>query len=273
MQDANIANFWELELMMCTNSFNDPERFDSERLLFVEQGLLPVEEYHRTCLIAYMCNLNSEKAAEHFNINNPHFGIFHGIPGGPFLTREGAHFLVWQGKVPPHMEPAWNGMLPSRASAVWDALCAETWHVPVAEVTAGVCNGLGFSVDKKIAIDSWALFLLAARDGLEYLEDFDAIYITHSSVDRMMDEMCHYGNEYLRSILAYLEVSKNVKIQSPGFEHQLLVRDKAPYSEPASTIALALELGCPAVIGEPEVEREVVENFREVIIRGCELVG
>lgn len=71
MKDVNISEFWGLELMMYTNSFNNPERFDERCLSFVEQGPLPENEYHHTSLITYMCNLNIQKAVKHFGTNNP----------------------------------------------------------------------------------------------------------------------------------------------------------------------------------------------------------
>lgn len=266
MQDVNIAGFWELELMMYTNSFNDPERFESERLLFVEQGLLPVDEYHRTALIAYMCNLNSEKAAEHFNVENPCFGIFPKSAGISYLTREGAYFLVWQRKMPPHMEPDWNGMIVSRVEEIRNQYREETWHVPVEDMIAGS----DFEVNKNIVMDGWALYFIAAEEKADCLEAFDTVYVTHAAVSRMMEEMCHYRNEYLESILAFLEVSDHVKIQSPDFEHQMLVREKAEYYEPGSAVAMALEAGCPAVIGEPDLGDDLIKNFRNKMIRPCD---
>lgn len=82
--------------------------------------------------------------------------------------------------------------------------------------------------------------------------------------------MCHYENRHLESVIAYLEILSNVKLQSPDFEHQLLVREKAEYYEPCSTAALALELGCPAVVGEPMLDNDMIVNFKNIIIRPCD---
>lgn len=53
MKDGDIREFWESELMMCTNSFNNPKQFEEERKLLVEQGLMPEEEFYwlHTCVI------------------------------------------------------------------------------------------------------------------------------------------------------------------------------------------------------------------------------
>ena len=61
-----------------------------------------------------------------------------------------------------------------------------------------------------------------------------------------------------------------MRIASPGFESQLEVRRRVPYYEPMSTIALALERKCPAVLGVDDVD-ELIIAFKEVVIRPCNL--
>lgn len=52
-----------------------------------------------------------------------------------------------------------------------------------------------------------------------------------------------------------------------------LVYANPGYFEPCSAIALALEKGCIAVIGEPLLQREMVDCFKDRIVRpvdyGC----
>ena len=266
MQDKNIRIFWEHELMLYTNSFNHPERFEEERISFVEEGLLLPQEYHRVALIAYMCNLNAKKAWEHYKADNEFFGILAQAKGSTYLTKEGAMFLIWQRKYPPHRETTWNGMLETKVNSVKDTYRRENWHVRVQAIK----KKLGFDVNRCIAIDAWGLYMIAVEDKLDTLEQFDNVYITHSSVSRMLEEMCHYENRYLESVIAYLEILSNVKLQSPDFEHQLLVRERAEYYEPCSTVALALELGCPAVVGEPMLDNDMIVNFKNMIIRPCD---
>lgn len=266
MKDEVIRCFWEHELMLYTNSFNEPEHFEQERLMFLEQGLLPPNEYHRVALIAYMCNLNSKKAWEHFSADNPSFGVLFQTFSGPFLTKEGAQFLIWQRKYPPHMEPTWNGMIESRIPSVRDGLLKEKWHVSVDEIK----KTLKFDLNRSVAIDAWALYLLTAENKLELLNEFDTVYVTHLSVTRMLDDMCHFKNVYLESVIAYLENMDNIKLQSPDFVHQLQVRDKTTYDEPCSTIAMALEAGCPAIVGEPMIATDVINEFKDILIRFCD---
>lgn len=264
MKDENIRDFWEHELMFCTNCFNNPEEFEEERRLFVEQGLLPKEEFHRTVLIAYMCNLDSEHAWEHFSKENPYFGIFGLTPNAvPYLTREGAQFLIWQRKFPPHMETDWNGMNPQKANAVFRQFEQEEWHVSEERIA----KRLEIEIQRTIAIDAWGLYLLAFSERLDCLESYDCIYVTHLSVSRMLEEMTHYKNEYLESVIAYLEATEAVRLQSPGFEAQLAVRERADYFEPCSTIAMAVEASVPAIIGEPMLDEAMVEEFKNYIVR------
>lgn len=100
-----------------------------------------------------------------------------------------------------------------------------------------------------------------------YLLNFDYVYVTHLSITRMLEEMTHYKNDYLESVIAYLEVADNVKLQSPEFEAQLMVRDVSDYFEPCSTIAMALETGVPAVIGASDIDETVFKKFKNYIIR------
>jgi hypothetical protein len=106
---------------------------------------------------------------------------------------------------------------------------------------------------------------------LDILSGFDEIYVTHCTVSRILDEMCHYKNPYLESVIAYLEIAENITIISPDFEHQLQVREKAQYYEPESTIAIAVEKECPAIIGEPLLGQDVIDNFLEIIVRPAEI--
>lgn len=269
MKDAIISEFWEFELMMDTCSFNQPEKFEEERFSFVEQGLISINEYHRTSLIAYMCNLNSKKASEHYNKDNPSFGFFLPALGQPYLTKEGANYLVWQKKVPPHREIGWRGMIPSRISEVELLFQEEKWHVQPGSIR----EKYQLEIYRILAVDAWGLFYLAAKEQLELLEYFDTIYVTHMSVCRMLQEICHYENPLLETILAYLEVMEHIKLLSPDFEHQLEVRNLVEYTEPGSTIAMALEAGCPAVIGDPEFPEELIDQFGERVLRPSDLEG
>lgn len=181
-KDLNLRDFWEHELMVYTGSFNDPERFEAERRSFVQQELIPQEEFHRIVLVAYMCNLDSGKAWEHFDKDNPYFGLHIQEQGAvPQLSREGALFRVWQRKYPPHREPQWNGIMEKNVRNTLARIAGETWHQEV----EGIKRRLEFALERNIAIDAWALYLVAVDSRLDTLEEFDHVYVTHSTITRM----------------------------------------------------------------------------------------
>ena len=265
MLDANLREFWKHELMTYTGTFNDPEEFEEERAFFQQQGLIPEDEYHRVILVAYMLNLNSEKAWKHFSKDNPYFGVNIREPENiPYLTREGACFLVWQKKYPPRKEPGWNGIMEKNVKETCDRISAETWHREIDAIKQQV----NFSLERTIAIDAWGIYLIAVEGNLDILERFDCVYVTHNTISRMLEEMCRYENLYFTSALAYFEGLDNLKIVSPDFEHQLQVREViSAYDEPSCTLALALEKQCIAVLGEPNLQKELIQTFKEIIVR------
>ena len=268
MKDEIVRELWESELMMCTNSFNNPDEFVEMRNVLVEQGLMPENEFHRISLIAYMCNLDSENAWKHFSKENPMFGEFGQIENeGVFLTKEGAQFLVWQKKYPPHMEREWRGINIQGANAAKALFKREEWHLS----PKSIANKLQYEIHKSIAIDVWGLYILAVEEKLELLEQFDSIYVTHFSVCRMLEEITHFKNENIEVILAYLESAEHVKLQSPNFETQLRIRENVKYYEPCSTVAMAIEAEIPAIIGEPMLIQSLIDGFKNYIVRPDDL--
>lgn len=268
MKDEIVRELWESELMMCTNSFNNPDEFVEMRNVLVEQGLMPENEFHRISLVAYMCNLDSENAWKHFSKENPMFGEFGQIENeGVFLTKEGAQFLVWQKKYPPHMEREWRGINIQEANAAKALFKREEWHLS----PKSIASKLQYEIHKSIAIDVWGLYLLAVEEKLELLEQFDSVYVTHFSVCRMLEEITHFKNENIEVILAYLESAEHVKLQSPNFETQLRIRENVKYYEPCSTVAMAIEAEIPAIIGEPMLIQSLIDGFKNYIVRPDDL--
>lgn len=268
MKDEIVRELWESELMMCTNSFNNPDEFVEMRNVLVEQGLMPKNEFHRISLIAYMCNLDSKNAWKHFSKENPMFGEFRQIENeGVLLTKEGAQFLVWQKKYPPHMEREWRGINIQGANAAKALFKREEWHLS----PKSIANKLQYEIHKSIAIDVWGLYLLAVEEKLELLEKFDQVYVTHFSVCRMLEEITHFKNENIEVILAYLESAEHVKLQSPNFETQLRIRENVKYYEPCSTVAMAIEAEIPAIIGEPMLIQSLIDGFKNYIVRPDDL--
>lgn len=243
-------------------------KMEAMRNVLVEQGLMPENEFHRISLIAYMCNLDSENAWKHFSKENPLFGKFDKAENeGVFLTNEGARFLVWQRKYPPHMEREWRGINIQGANAAKALFEQEEWHLS----PKSIANKLQYEIHKSIAIDVWGLYILAVEEKLELLEQFDSIYVTHFSVCRMLEEITHFKNENIEVILAYLESAEHVKLQSPNFETQLRIRENVKYYEPCSTVAMAIEAEIPAIIGEPMLIQSLIDGFKNYIVRPDDL--
>ena len=88
---------------------------------------------------------------------------------------------------------------------------------------------------------------------------------------RMLEEITHFKNENMEVILAYLESAEHVKLQSPNFEVQLKVRENVNYYEPCSTIAMAVEAEIPAIIGETMLAQNLIDRFKNYIVRPDEL--
>lgn len=143
----------------------------------------------------------------------------------------------------------------------------EEWHLS----PKSIANKLQYEIHKSIAIDTWGLYLLAVEEKLDLLERFDQIYVTHFSVSRMLEEITHFKNENMEVILAYLESAEHVKLQSPNFEVQLKVRENVNYYEPCSTIAMAVEAEIPAIIGETMLAQNLIDRFKNYIVRPDEL--
>lgn len=262
MKDKNISEFFKWELRMYTNCFNNPEEFNEQRKLFVEDGLLSEDEYHRTSLIAYMENLDAENAWSHFNVSNSAFGRIADMLE-PMLTAEGAHFLVWQKKVLGHKEEKWHGMSKDNIDEVLGRISSEEWHDDVSRIK----KRNQYDIHENVAIDAWSLFLLANQNRLDDLECFDTVYVTHLTVNRLMEELCHYENEYIRTVLDCIQYLDNVKIVSADLGEQLIVRKKTIYDEPGTTIAVAVAKKCVAIVSEPSISKSTIAAFRNYIVR------
>lgn len=243
-------------------------KMEAIRNVLVEQGLMPENEFHRISLIAYMCNLDSENAWKHFSKETPLFGKFDKAENeGVLLTNEGARFLVWQKKYPPHMEREWRRINIQGANAAKALFEQEEWHLS----PKSIANKLQYEIHKSIAIDVWGLYILAVEEKLELLEQFDQVYVTHFSVSRMLEEITHFKNENIEVILVYLESAEHVKLQSLKFETQLRIRENVKYYEPCSTVAMAIEAEIPAVIGEPMLIQSLIDGFKNYIVRPDDL--
>ncbi len=261
-QDTDIEGFWELELMLYSNSFNNPERFEIDRLPFVEKGLITEEQYHRTAFMAYLTNLNDLKAKEHndFIRQYPHF--VNPQTGMLIMRQEEIHFLNWIGAIQPDFLPPPDSMISSRAAEIRAKYENEIWPRTVDKPLRN-----RFNINKTIAIDAWSLYQLIDIEKMEMLQAFDHVYVSHMTIIRLLEELSRTNSPIIRRLLDFLKKCETVHILSAGFKAQLDVRNVAKYFEPASCVAIGVEKDCMVVLGEPEIEQTLIEHFESKIIR------
>ena len=253
--DKEIAGFWELELMLATCTFNEPERFEEERYPFMEAGLLPEDIYYHNALIAYTTNLNGPKASE----------MFQHLPEGRRLplSREEAFYLAWRRELKLPVNPGWDGFVPSRVEDALRQYQSEAWG----DAQTREKSIQQFHIDRTCSLDAWALYLLAERDQLAALEDADQVYLSHYTIDRLLFEISQNPNDAIHRALDFIASHDNICIRSADFTHQLKVRRRVRYIEPASAVAVALEKNCIAVIGEPDIDDTLMDIFSSNILR------
>ena len=261
-KDTDIEGFWELELMVYTNCFNDPDRFEIEREPFLEKGLLTEEQYHRTAFIAYMVNLDEEKARKHneYIRQYPHF--VNPVTNMLILDRAEIFFLNWVGEIKPNFLPPPKSMIADGVDSVLARLRNETWHREIDQPTKNQ-----FSIDKKVVIDAWSLYILAETGRLEELRRLDTVYVTHYTTTRLLDEISRTNNNKLRELLDFIKNLDNVQLFSAGFKTQITVRNVTLYTEMAGAVAAGIEEDCLTILGEPDMDKALVEKFSNRIIR------
>lgn len=265
-KDTDIEGFWELELMLYSSSFNNPERFEVERKYFVDQGLITEEAYHRAAFIANLTNLNEEKAKEHNEYIRQYPHIVNPKTGMLIMNREEIHFLNWIGAIQPGFLPPYDSLNVFRAAEVRNGYNTETWHRVIDKQAVNQ-----FNINKKIAIDAWSLYQLLERGKLDVLNGFDSVYVTHMTIIRLFEEYSRTNNPQVRQLLDSLKNNDKVMLYSAGFKAQLEVRNVTRYFEPHSTVAVGVEKDCMVVYGEPVVDDELVEHFGNRIIRVSQL--
>ena len=261
-QDTDIEGFWELELMVHANIFNDPERFESERRPFLERGLITEEQYHRTAFIAYLTNLDEEKAREHNEYIRQYPHLVHPVTNMLLLNLEEIHYLNWIGEIQPNFSPPSFSMTESRASEIRVRYRNESWHRVIDSQMRHQ-----FTTDKTVAIDAWGLYQLVEFRELDILGELDNVFVSHQSIIRLHEELSRTNNQKIRELQKFLRDCDRVKIWSAGFETQIEVRNVAEYTEAASCIAGGIEKDCLVVLGEPEVNADLREHFGNRIVR------
>lgn len=253
-RDKSIAGFWESELMLVTSTFNNPQRFEELREQFVVDGLIDPVENDRNLLIAYVLNLNGEKADE----------IFRRIPKSEdcILSMGEAFYTVWRERVLPPFDEKWNGIVPEKIEGAVSNYRAASW--PSNQERDKTLEHL--NIDRVCCLDTWTLYLLAENDMLDALDRMDQVYVAHVTVRHILDELCSFPNMALHTALEYISTHDNITIRSADFDHQLDVRGRVRYDEPACVVAMALEVNGTAVIGDPNTGEELFKIFPSDIV-------
>lgn len=265
-KDTDIEGFWELELMIHSNMFNDPERFEVESKPFLEKGLISEEQYHRTAFIAYLANLDEEKAKEHNEYVRQYPHLVNPQTGMTILDLSEIHFLNWIGEIQPGFAPPHESMTHERAEEVRKIYHAERWH---RKMDYQLKNQI--RTEKTIAIDAWALYQLMDTDMIGILDELDHVYVSHMSIIRLHEEFSNTNNQKIHKLQEILKKNQKVQIWSGGFRSQLEVRNVARYFEAASAVAIGIEKDCIVVLGEPLVEERLKNHFGSRIVRVNEL--
>ena len=258
--DTDIARFWELELKCLTFNFNDPERFETDRWPFMEKGLIDPEIYYRGALLAYLENLNVPKADEMFE-NLCKLQV-------QKLNWNEIKYLTWRQKGELVNNLNWQGMTQEKVWTIVEQYRQETWGSSIVK-TRLVKR---FQIYQVCVLDAWSLYMLAVQGKLHLLEDLDMVYVTHTSVDHLLNEISLRDNAQAREALDFISTCERVEIVSPDFQHQLQIREKVFYDEPASAVALALEKDCVSVIGDPYIKKEFLDAFSANILRPTDIL-
>jgi hypothetical protein len=263
--DTDIAGYWETELMRITNTFNNPERFEKDRRLFVEKGLIPIEQYHMSAFTAYLANLNLLKTEEH-HVYAQQMGFTDNSGAKNIMVPlEEIHYLCLMNRVAPRVRKTPSGMLTWNVDAFDKQFKDETWNMASDPIVVN-----RFSVRKIVCMDTWTLYYLVLEGKLKLaIDSLDHIYIPHITIINLLDELAHSMDINIRFIIGVISANcDKISIVSAQFIYQIPVRDLSPhYGETAAVIALGNEKDCITVIGEPEIQKELSSRFKYHIIR------
>lgn len=263
--DTDIAGYWETELMWITETFNDPDRFEKDRWVFVERGLFSLGRYHMNAFTVYLANLNLSKTEEHHVYAQQMEFPYNPVAKRIILPLEEIHYLCLTKQIAPHIRRTPSGMLTWNVDAFDRKFKEETWNMASDPIAAN-----RFSVNRIVCMDTWALYYLMLEGKLKaVIDSLDHIYIPHKTIIKLLNELAHSMDFTIRSIIGMISANcDKISIVSAQFIHQIPIRDLSPhYGETAAMIALGIEKECITVIGEPEIQKELSSRFKYRIIR------
>ncbi len=120
-------------------------------------------------------------------------------------------------------------------------------------------------------IDAWALYIMVENGKLDDFLKFDHVYISHSTITRLLDELSRTDNQKIRELLDYVKAHDVFTMYLASFKSQMEVRNAVVYSEPTSAAAVSIEKKCIAILGDPDLDRGMVEIFGSRIVRVTEI--
>ena len=213
-----------------------------------------------------MVNLNEEKAREHFEYIRKCPYMINPVTNSLVMPLEEIHFLNWIGEIRPRFTPSPQSMTKSRIYGLGQWYRLEYWH---RKIDTTLKNH--FNIDKKIAIDAWGLYFIADTIGLDVLDKCDTVYVSHLTIIRLLDELSKTNNEKIREILNYIRSKKTFTIRTAEFKTQMEIRNNVNYVEATAAVATAIDQKCLAVLGERVLESQLIDQFRNIIIRPDEI--
>lgn len=87
----------------------------------------------------------------------------------------------------------------------------------------------------------------------------------------MLEELSRVNSPVLRQIIDFIKTDSVCQIVSPDFRAQIEVRKNANYNETAAAVALGIENDCVVVLGDPDLEDRLMDEYSQRIIRTDEM--
>lgn len=257
MEDGMVRMLLELELQFDTCCFNEPDRMLDTIQLLYQEGLMLKEDYRYKTLIVNMMSRRFKEAEKYV--------VFEHFKNPELLTNgERSFYICCMGIA--ETNPHWNPMAGWNLKYILKKYEQEQWRRDPADVMAEYSAG----ERKAVAVDLWALYIMARQRKLGIMGDFSQVYITHMTFSHCLQELCNINDPVMRALLMVFIDADNIVWRSPTIEEQLPVRNETEtYLEFHHALTVGDTMDCPVILGEHRYP--VPERFWARIIRPCEL--
>lgn len=253
MEDDMVRMLLEVELQFDSCSFNDPELMLGNIELLYQEGLMLEDDYRYKSLIVNMLNGRLKEAGKYINPEH--------TKSPDLLTKAEMAFCILCG-ANAGTNPHWNPMSGWSLKDIFRKYAQEKWRKNSIDVLAA------YSVKerKTMAVDLWALYIMACQETIGMLGDFSQVYITHRTFSDCIQEANNTNDPIIRRLLTIFASADNIVWRSPTLEEQLLVRNENEiYEEFYGALAVAEVMDCPILLGEHRYP--IPERFHSRIIR------